>query len=60
MAGQFFQAFFFQPDIVIIIHIIDADYLNICNFLKKTLGEIGTDKAGNARDKHSFACQNYI
>lgn len=54
------QAFNLDVDIVIVGDAVDADYLDVPDFLEQALDEVAADKAGGACDEDGLALEGYV
>ena len=54
------QPVLLQRDLVIIVHIVDADHGDAFHLVQQTPGQEEADEAGRAGDKDRFALQLYI
>ena len=58
--GNFLKAVLFYGNVVIVVHIVNADYPDTVEGIEKLPYKIGAYKTRRARNKHGFAVKNYI
>ena len=51
---DFFQAFFLQADVVVVVEVVDADDSRFREILQQSLDEVGTDETGCACHEDGF------
>ena len=54
------QAFNLDVDIVVVGDAVDADHLDVLDFLEQALDEVAADKAGGACDEDGLALEGYV
>ena len=55
MSRQFLKSCLLQPNILIVIHIIDSDDSHVLHIIVKALHQITADKASRTCDQYGFA-----